>query len=356
MLEKGSSRRAQRRRRHIVAIAINDDDFSSDQSANEVPIRLEPPSDALVKEIARIESKTEPTPVFAPDSELSWGQVPARKGRRSIWWSILFVIISMFVAIALVHQKSSLSIGNKSAFAHNFVVISESLDEQAALMRFQEDFYQRQRQAVELLKKFAAAQSLAEALPLIRKTEDTELRLQNQWMPWPSPPLLDQEEMIESEISQSSGRPFLWLRGKNQDSSNFMAFFVIENDVLLLDWEATTQWGEARFTRLAEQPTQQALAMRVILSPSAYYLPTLPEGEYQSYKITSLNDDVIAWGFVKRNSPAHGEINTLLGLDSELLEPVSEIRVTLRMKKTDDLSSKNHFIITELIHNDWVTP
>jgi hypothetical protein len=356
MLEKGSSRQTLRRRRHIVAIAIDDDESSLGHSSDEVPIRLEPPSTATIKEIARIESNTVLTPVYAADSELSWGQQSARRGPRTIWWPITFVIICMFTAIALVQQKSITVEGDKSAFDHNFVVISESLDEQAALMRFQKDFYQRQQQAIALLKKFAAAQTPTEALPLIRKTDQMEQRLENQWKPWPSPPVLDQEDLLESEIAQTSGRAFLWMRGKNQDSSNFLAFFVIENDVLLLDWEATTQWGEARLTSLAMQPTHQPLVMRVILSPSAYYLPTLPESEYVSYKLTHLNDEIIVWGFVKRDSPIHQEMNSLLGLDSELLEPVSEIRATLRMKKTDINSSKNHFFITELLHSDWVTP
>jgi hypothetical protein len=358
MIKKGASRKGQRRRQAIAAAGARDEEEIPQQRPPEdEPIKLDPVTVGLVKTIARIEAKpgAREEMRLSKHDELSWGRQRARRDYR---WVLLFSFLAiglLFSAIAMVNRRSGQNTGTSPALP-GIVLLSDDLDEHSPLFAFQQNPYQMRLDAIKILRQVAAATKAEQILPFIRQTPDTQALLTKHWKPWASPPLLDDPDQLLSDIDETSGTAFLWLQGTHQDGSDFLAFFVKEGDALRLDWEATMELGEARLSTLAKLPTTHPISLRVILAPSPYYLPTLPESDYESYKITSLNEETIVWGYVRRGTPEHQQINDLLQHDSLLLDAVSSVRARVKLRRTDDVNSQNRFFITEMLHKDWVMP
>lgn len=359
MAKQGSSRKGARRRQAIEAAGPREEVAYRRPAPMEEAVKLDLATSSISKEIARIEtplSTQEPSlPPHIEPNEHVWGQQSRTQGHRWVWLSFASAIVLLFISIALFNQHSKNNNLSTTKFPQ-LLVVSDEYDEQSPQFVFQKNPHQTRLDCIRIFRQFTASQQIPEVLPLIRQQTDTTALLAKRWQPWPSSPMLDNLDLVVSDSDDTKGRGFYWIQGKNQNGSPFLAFFVAEGDKLLLDWEATMEIGEARLSTLARVPATSPIRMRVIIAPATYYLPSLPENVYECYQITSLQDDTIVWGYVKRNSPAHQQICELLEQYSTLLEAKSEARVTLRLSKTDDVSSQNRFFITEVLHKDWVTP
>ena len=359
MEKKGSSRKGARRRQAIEAAGPRDDTEFFRPAMAEEPIRLDLATDGIVKEIARIE-----TPIHqeAPrlthhikDKELIWGSQPAKREQRWIWASFAIAGLLLFGAIAVFNHPSNEGAGSAPTTA-GFEVITEIVDENSPLFVFEKNFEETQKECVKKFRQFAAAQHVKDILPLIRQHSGTSALLEKHWQPWRSQPILEGPDAIITELDETNGRGFLRMQGFNQDGSPFLVFFVAAEGSFLLDWEATLEIGDARLSNMARDPTVHPLCLRVIISPSNYYLPSMPESDYESYQISDSLAETTVWGYVKRDTAAHKQISDLLQQNSPLLEPKQQARITLFLKKTDEAVSQNRFLITEVLHKDWVMP
>lgn len=362
MIRKGSSRKGQRRRRAVASASQDEGDHDFPLSSLEIPVKLDLSSAVAAKEIARIEAPA--TVEFSglkrwhAGDEGSWGHEQPTIEHRRVWWSFAAAILVMFAAIAWVNQRQPSGDGINRSMHHRMIIVQENSEQSqgSELLSLLQNPYQKQQQAQALFRKFAAAKNRTEVLPLIRKSDHTDAMLEKNWKPWSSPPILDPTHQLQFDFDETDGRAFLTMSGKNADGSPFLAFFVVDGSDLKLDWEATMELGEARLSSLARFPTENPVSVRVLLAPSAYYLPSLPENEYESYQLTCLQDETVVWGYVRRDSPEHQQIRELLRQDVELMDQAQEVRATIRLRKTKDLSSQNRFFITEMLHKDWVMP
>lgn len=325
----------------------------------EEAIKLDLATAGIVKEIARIETPIQTNDSTIPrhiqHSETLWGLQPIRRGQYWVWISFGVAIALLFAAIAWFNQHSKIK-GASASKPPQLIVLAEDYPEESPQFVFQQNPYRARLACMEIFRAFTAAKKISDVLPLIRQQPSTATLLAKRWQPWPSPPMLDNPDQIISESDEAKGRGFFWIQGQNQNGSPFLAFFIAEGNAFRLDWEATMEIGEARLSTLARLPATNPIAMRVIAAPANYFLPTLPEREYECYQISSLQDETIVWGYVKRNSPEHQQLSEILEQYSNLLEAKQQARVTLRLRKTDDVSSQNRFFITEVLHKDWVTP
>lgn len=324
------------------------------------PVKLDVDKLGLHKEIARIEQTVTPEPYIPPQQRLEpeqeWGAAPPRKQSRLIWYGLGATILILFGFTLLVSYLSSSGDVDGAELVKPWTVIPDDDDPSSPAYVFVSNPYKAKLECLEAFKKFTAAKNIAEALPHIRQEEHTQALLAKRWKPWPSPPnWLSLNECTE-EIETSTKRPFLWLTGLNEDQSAFHCFFVYQDNRFVVDWEATTQLGDTSLSTLANFPTEAEITMRITLSASPYYLPTLSEKDYESYKITSSSDDTILWGYVARNSAAHQQITELLRSDAFLVETVPSARAIIKLKKIDSIAGKNRFFITEMLHKDWVIP
>ena len=213
-------------------------------------------------------------------SETLWGQNPIRRGHYWVWISFGVAIVLLFTAIALFNQYSK-NTDTTASKPPQLIVLAEDYKEDSPQFVFQQNPYRARLACIEIFRTFTAAKNSSDILPLIRQQPGTVATLAKRWQPWPSPPMLENPDQIVSESDEANGRGFFWIQGQNQDGSPFLAFFVAEGNSFRLDWEATMEIGEARLRTLARLPATNPIAMRVIAAPANYFLPTLPEREYE---------------------------------------------------------------------------
>ena len=375
MLKKGSSRKGERRRKSIKANpnseestrAANEPEKSDTKSAVSI---VEISSAAILLEVAEVgiadpyrgtAAGYQPCPeehkVPPRELESRWGDKNfQRKNVRFTWIGVGAVAVLFLTALAVVNYFSMQENHNPQDRMSGFVVDSKGFDVDSSQFVFQQDPQRYLTECLAVLKKFTNAQNVAEVIPLIRNNDKSLVKMITRWRPWLSPPKILTELDYDYEFGVSGGTEFIAIHGINDNDTPFIAYFAYANDAMVLDWAASAGLGETSLSTLARNPTKQPVTMRVILSSSPYYLPTLPESDYESSKITCLNDEAIVWGYVKRNTDAHRKIKALLHTDGDLLDRIAEARAIVNLKRTDDISSKNRFFITEMLHNDWVMP
>jgi hypothetical protein len=368
MSKKGFSRKGERRKNSSRSTRTEEttplpDASPTNNSAPEnscEPVKLDVKKLGLHKEIARIEPAAAPEPYITPqqrqEPEHEWGAAPTRKQSRLIWYGLGATIIILFGFIFLVNHLSSKSDVDGEGLVKPWEIVPDDDDPSSPAYVFVSNPYKAKLECIEAFKKFTAAKNIAEVLPHIRQEENTQALLAKRWKPWPSPPDLSSLDLCAEEIETDTKRPFLWLTGTNQDQSSFHCFFVHQNDRFVVDWEATSQLGDTSLTTLSQFPTEAEITLRITLAASPYYLPSLSEKDYESYKITSFHDDTILWGYAARNSPVHQKITELLRSDAFLVESVPAARATIKLKRIDSIAGKNRFFITEMLHKDWIMP
>jgi hypothetical protein len=361
MLKKGASRKGMRRRQaHASLSSLEEEEPIFTRSRRETVVKLAPADAATVKEIARIEPTTAPSPieeiVRGRLNEQAWGRQKPLHQHRGVWYFFAGAIVLMFIAIALVIRRSDRNLGTSAAIPFAIEVIDEEAPIRLPMPMYQQNPYQVQVRCAKILQEVALATSPETIAPLARPTDTLDASLRRHWKKWPSLPKVEQNDDILFDVAEVGGRDFLIMSGTCADGQPFLAFFVQVNESILIDWEASMAVGEAKISTLIQNPTETPISMRAVMSPSPYYLPSLPEEEYESYQLTFPGSEDVIWGYAPRGSIAHQQINAIILQQNELLEVVNEARVTLRLRKTGGPSAQYRFFITEVLHKDWVMP
>ncbi|TAE91717.1 MAG: hypothetical protein EAZ81_05300 [Verrucomicrobia bacterium] len=359
MLKKGASRKGMRRRQALAASASVKDEDVTVPVRKPAVVKLEPIA-TPAKEITRIEPNTAapPAEVISPSKagEQTWGRQKSLYQHRFVWYFFTAAIVLMFCAIAYVISRSDPNSGTSATMPFALEVVNEETPIRLPMPLYQQNPYQVQLRCTDILRQVADARDPQTIPPLARSTPTLEASLRRHWKRWESMPKIEQNDELLIDVTEVQGRDFLMISGLCENGSPFLAFFVEIDQRIVIDWEATMGVGEAKIDTLTQHPTEHPITMRAIVSPSPYYLPSLPETDYESFQLTFAGSDSVIWGYAPRGSLAHQQINALLLQQNELLEVVNEARVTLRLRKTPGPSSQYRFFITEVLHKDWVMP
>ena len=372
MSKKGFSRKGERRRKTVAeAVPDSANDFphtliASNKSSSLIPREFNDQATKLViEDVAVIDRMKRIAPDFMPTSDASsvsrkdvepaWIEKKASgQNYRWLWIGVGIFLLFMIAMIVLFHFASLLPTNTTNTLS-TIEVISEEYDPQSPLYIFQENPGKAQQQCLDILSRYAAAKTLTEALPLLRTSPAIKAVLQKSWQTWQSPPVLDDGTCLGS-FDEISGRAYFFITGSFTDGRNFTAYFVSQGNQLVLDWEATTGHSEITLSELLKHPPEQPVMMRVTLAPSPYYIPSLRENDYESYRILDIHNELYAWGYVARNSPAHQHIQSMLLSGSVLLDQLPEAQAIVKMQKIKGLNRENQFFITDVLHKGWVMP
>lgn len=360
MMKQGSSRKGARRRQAIATIARLDGAETPLAVAAADVVKLDLATHGIIKEIARIESPLTqeefPSLPHQRSNEAQWGQRLSRRLKRSTWLQISLAIIITIGSIAIFNSFANPEKNTRSPLFPVIEVITDGIDPASPVYPFEKDPTSAYAACVDIFRRYCSAQNLSEVRQLLRHHDDTGDRLARHWRPWPSPPQLQDPSLCVCETAQTDGRGYLILSGNNQNGKPFHAFFVAENDTFLLDWEATTQFSESRISTLALESSGKPALMRITLTPNPYYLIDTPESEFESFKIAAADEDTMAWGYIRRDSPAHKIILEAARAAHDSNAPSFSIRATVLMANMEEPSQYPRFFITEMLHKDWVIP
>ncbi len=206
-----------------------------------------------------------------------------------------------------------------------------------------------------LVEAYAKAASPDQVLPLVRDGERLEKVLRERWTPMKVPAGWHVPDESKWEILRIADREYGFLTGMLPDLRPFRFYIVQDGDKALLDWEASVGFSETKFEDLSKRQGEGGI-VRGHVSVGDLYTFSLPEADYQCFRITSADGDTSLWGYVKRTDPVAEKMSEpfLPGIIPK--EVLSEYPMTLRLAKGPAESLPNQWIITEMVHLEWLTP
>ncbi len=210
-------------------------------------------------------------------------------------------------------------------------------------------------QSREILAAFAAAGSPGKILPFIRDRDALVDAVNREWQPWGTAVKWDGPDSAAWRTANESGRGFGVLSGAKPDLTPFNAYFVREQGALKLDWEATTGACATPFNMLVAGRGSGGKT-RAFVKIDAFFTTTFPESLYRSFKLLSPDLNHVIWAYTKLGSREDtaimGFFPTGILLDSER----GELPMTVILSPPAPDAQKNQWLITEMLHNDWVSP
>jgi hypothetical protein len=210
--------------------------------------------------------------------------------------------------------------------------------------------------ALQRIEQFVKATSWEEVEPLVRDSPSLRMNLRRYWKPCASPPELHNSDQLTIDYGHTEKMGFYFIEGRCMDNSPFLYYFVNMDGMLKLDWEASLALGDHPVDDLARHPLTEPAMMRVVVERSAYYLLDLKEQEYESFRLTVPGENQVLWGYMKRDSPQHASLNRILQQGGILRGETLSGRATLKLSPVEENTASKRFIISEVVHPNWVFP
>ncbi len=287
----------------------------------------------------------------------TWSVAPAMSARTMIKAALGgVVLVSLCLALVLALNVWRRNSGASSALDYRGLEMDPKADPlDARFTMFMESPAGIQNEAIQVLAGYGAARTPEDAVPWLRAGDAAELR-RCQWQPWTSRPRVDQPEMLQFAFMDGFEPPFMVAWGIREDFSPFCAYFVRQSGKLRLDWEATEGRCDVPIAMLPEATDVKQALVRCELEIRAFHTRAFPEERYRSYVLNSANHLDWVWGYTTRDSKDDQTLRELLNDTSTILEPKQRERVTLRVTAPAERDQPNQFLITDVLHNEWLAP
>ena len=218
-----------------------------------------------------------------------------------------------------------------------------------------------------IIQKINTAKFHNEIEGLLRKTihRKNNRSIINEWgAEWLTNPLSGfQWQAVTAQFSNQSRSEsirYLKVSGRRSDFSEYLAYFVYQDNSLALDWQATIGWSEFLFDELIQRKPRGVVTVRCLLTKKPGYEILLKGTKYSGYLISSPNLDAYTFAYVplKTHQQVDRNLRHALNYGSFTTKepPIEDKRVTLKISYQEELGKEGNFIITEFLHDDWVTP
>jgi len=214
--------------------------------------------------------------------------------------------------------------------------------------------FEKKAEASKIFLNYSRATTVDEALPFVRNSENLEELIRREWKPTNIPKDWAPSKDFKWQVSESSGSHNAILEGTLPDFTAFSAYFTNKDNQLLMDWKATTGHSSATYEELAKG-TGDASEVRGTLILSNFYTSTWPENEYLSFQLVSPSGDSAIWCYVSRRAPTAAPIVGLFKRGTILREGKGPKKVTLHLTPGAPGCLPNQWLITKLLHPDWIT-
>ncbi len=304
----------------------------------------------------QVKSTAEVEPAAAA-GESSRHRGKKRRGLQhwTLWMAAACVGITVLAVAGLMLQKKSNALDPSAAPA-----VEEQAPAPPTAAEVERDFFvahanELSSEAEEILRRYAAAASMEEVLPLVRDPERVRGALEAKWKPWGVEPSFAPSAMISGGVDVTGIRPHVALTGSKGDHSRFDAFFVREKGKMLLDWEATAGIGDLQIPELKSGARAENSVVRALLYPSDYFTSEHPEGKFNSYKLTDASGEHVVWAYVPVDSPVAGLLKAELNEDSYLIQRSTNLAGVFKLEGPVSADG-NRYLITEMLHKGWVSP
>ena len=315
-------------------------------------LRLEPekPTQPKMPRQVSFHEKSAPQPLGL-DSPL-WGKskIFSPKWILGISLGVAAVIIAALSLLPVINRPNAIKSDQK-----NSLVLAGDEDDLVESAGPYDELVTRSKEAMAIFRKFKTVSTRMKILPMLRDRDAVEPLVLSSHRPVLISKSWDPEAGAQWEVHENKGSPFAVLRGKLPDYSGFSAYFVMENDQLLIDWKATTGYGSATFDELnAGQGTPDEI--RGVISPAKYFSPVFPEKEFHSFLLSLSDSEIAVWCYTRRGQPVDEALTGLChGGDIRKSSSVSH-KVTLRLERGPEDSLPNQWMVAKMLNDEWISP
>ena len=302
--------------------------------------------------IERVAAK--PKPEDAKSEE--WTGAPAMSGRTlaKMMAGGVLVVAAGLAAVLVLHSLNRDSGTAPLGYATLEMTPEEApLDNRLAL--FLESPAGVQKEALHLLAGYGAARTAREAEPWVR-TSTAGDEMPRRWRPWTSPPRIDQPDMIQFSFLENHAIPFMVAWGIRENFTPYCAYFARDHGKLRLDWEATEGLCDIPIPDLPAATEVRGALVRCELEIKPFHTGSFPESRYRSYALNTADQLNWVWGYVERDSQLDGKLREILNDGTNILEHKLRERVTLRVAMPANRDLPSQFLITDMLHNEWLCP
>ena len=308
------------------------------------------PTHMIVDRREQLQPPPKPPDGKIKEEHLEWGEKPKQSHR---WLIRSGIAVGLLLVVALAIQQIWIrNTDDEQKPQESLLEESEKLPE---VVGFELDGTS-DRQSRALLAAYAKARSASDILPFVRDRDSLAERITRDWVPWNVPANWSEPGNCAWETGDESGRGFGLLCGSLPDLSGFRAYFVRENEALKLDWEATTGACATPFGMLV-QGKGTGGKTRAFVKPDTFFTQAFPESLYRSFKLLSPDRTAVVWAYTKIGSPADNAIMAYFPSGILLESEHGELPMTVTLSPPDQKESqKNQWLITEMLHNEWVSP
>lgn len=211
----------------------------------------------------------------------------------------------------------------------------------------------REQEARKMYADFASARVVEEILPMIRNSKELgdlirrighDSTVGSDWRP---------PADADWRAGLFGNRLFAVLSGDMPDFSNFSAYFVLEGDLLLLDWKATTAYSSTSFDELV-QGKGDGSEIRGYLKPAEFYYGDFTKDQYHCYQLESPDRREVVWCYVKRSSELAIELGRYFLKGEIIEESTDELPMTLKLSRMEGRSMPNQWLLDGLLYKNWI--
>ena len=154
-------------------------------------------------------------------------------------------------------------------------------------------------------------------------------------------------------VHSLDGGMFGLMLGSLPDFTPFRIFVTKEDGRFYIDWKASTAYSTANFEELA-MGSGDASEVRGVLEATTFYTRAFPEEDFLSYRLDSPDGDRSLWVYVRRDSPAAGDVSEIFASGAILTNEKTSARVTLRLRRGSEDALANQWEIETLRSTDWI--
>jgi hypothetical protein len=311
------------------------------------------------------ESFFEPLPVMTPLSPppaveqsetVHWGGPPPSQSLQWLWWAggaVLVAVIAGFLIQPILNFERG---ERRHSYYDSFDVEVDAAPPEDPSVYFVQNMPVLEPQMRQLLKQYAAAQSVDKVIPLIRNGEALRDRLRKTWKPLDVPSGWEPSSEVALGYDSIGSLPYAFLQDRLPSGKSFTAYFVPGDERLYIDWEATTESGTAATDELMD-PTLREATVRGRVVPISYYTAAYPESDYLCYRFDHGTDyEPPLWVYARRESAAASHLGAFFRSGSILGSTQSPQAVTLRLSRSQEKAQANQWEVAEVLHKGWVSP
>jgi hypothetical protein len=282
----------------------------------------------------------------------SWGESRHFSKRWITGFSLIFSIV-----LVCCFKLSSYINETQATRANAEQVVTSIVKEEIDGSTVTENLLQKQPEALQIYRSYLQAVHEDQIVPLIQNGHALGETLRKHWKPYSISRTWRPSNECEWNVikNKDDEHPHAIMSGMLPDSSAFNAYFIYQNDHFLLDWKATTAFSTASFEELSEGGGDSR-EIRGKITIDSFYTTVWPEAEYQSYKLLPPNpEEASIWCYARRDESTFSAIANILNMNQIIKEEGSPQKVTLRLSRGAENARPNQWLITELIHRDWLT-